>query len=425
MRAIATLLFFVLAACATPPAASADLNVLAERYVHLVLEIGAHEEGYIDAYYGPPEWKTEADAHPRSVAQLKMDADALKAELTAAVANAANPADARRARTLEIYVSSARFRLDMIEGRRVPLADEAEALFGLRPNLRPLSSYDAALARVEAVVPGRGPLEQRVDAFLARYTIPEDRLTAVSQAAIAECRRRTLQHLPLPANERFDMELVTGQSWGAYNWYRGDNNSLIQINAGLPVRIDGAIGYGCHEGYPGHHVQGISAERLYRENGWVEFSVAPLFSPQGPLNEGAGNYGVELAFPGDEREQFEASVLYPLAGLDPAAAPALAAYREAIDELAGARLTIAAMYLGGEIDRERAIELTQRYQLMSRQRAERTVAFSEQYRSYVINYSAGEDLVRAYIERAGPSAEARWAAYASILNQPTLPEHLQ
>jgi hypothetical protein len=274
-------------------------------------------------------------------------------------------------------------------------------------------------------VPGEGPLAQRIDAFLARYSIPPDRLTPVMQAAIAECRRRTLAHFELPENERFDMELVTGQSWGAYNWYRGNNHSLIQINAGLPVRIDSAVGTGCHEGYPGHHVQGISAERLYRERGFVEYSVLPLFSPMGPLNEGAGDYGVELAFPDDEKAAFERRVLYPLAGLDPATAPALEAFDAAMDELDGVRLTIAAMFLGGEIDRERAIELTQRYQLMSRERAERTVAFAEHYRSYVINYSTGEDVVRAYIERAGSSADARWRAYESILNQPTLPEHLR
>lgn len=424
MRAIASLLF-LLAACATAPASPSDLNALAERYVRLSLEIGTHEEGYIDAYYGPEAWKTEAEANPRSVAQLKTDADALRAELAAAVASANDPDAARRARTLEVYVSSARFRLDMIEGRRVPLADEAEALFNLRPDLRPLASYDAALARVDAAVPGEGPLAQRVDAFLGRYSIPEDRLTAVMQAAIAECRRRTLAHFDLPENERFEMELVTGVSWGAYNWYRGNNHSLIQVNAGLPVRIDTAIGYGCHEGYPGHHVQGIAAERLYRERGFVEYSVLPLFSPMGPLNEGAGNYGVDLAFPGDEQAEFETRVLYPLAGLDPATAPALTAFDDAMSELDGTRLTIAAMYLGGEIDRERAIELTQRYQLMSRERADRTVAFAEQYRSYVINYSTGEDVVRAYIERAGSSADARWRAYESILNQPTLPEHLR
>jgi len=424
MRAIASLLF-LLAACTTAPVPSADLNPLAERYVRMALEIGTHEEGYIDAYYGPEAWRTEAEANPRSVAELKTETDALRAEFAAIASAAADDVTARRARTLEVYASSARFRLDMIEGQRVPFVDEAERLFNLRPTVRPLSSYDAALERIEAVAPGQGALAARVEAFVARYSIPQDRLTAVMQAAIAECRRRTLAHFELPENERFDMELVTGQSWGAYNWYRGNNHSLIQINASLPVRIDSAVGYGCHEGYPGHHVQGIAAERLYRERGYVEYSVLPLYSPLGPLNEGAGNYGVELAFPGAEREAFETRVLYPLAGIDPAAAPALTAFRRATDELAGARLTIASMYLGGEIDRERAIGLAQRYQLMTRDRAERSIAFVEQYRSYTINYATGEDLVRAYIERAGSTPEARWRAYESILTQPTLPEHLQ
>jgi hypothetical protein len=42
----------------------------------------------------------------------------------------------------------------------------------------------------------------------------------------------------------------------------------------------------------------------------------------------------------------------------------------------------------------------------------------------VINYSSGEDLVRAYAERAGADNDARWRAYENILNQPTLPEDL-
>ena len=120
----------------------------------------------------------------------------------------------------------------------------------------------------------------------------------------------------------------------------------------------------------------------------------------------------------------EAATLYPLASLDPATAPALQALRDAMRDLSGARLTIAAMYLDGELDRERALELTQRYQLMSRARAEQSLAFTERYRSYVINYSAGEDLIRAYVERSGDSAEAQWAAYASIMPELMLPADL-
>jgi hypothetical protein len=387
--------------------------------------MGTHEEGYIDAYYGDPAWKTEAEANPRDRAALKDAMDALHAEITSALGQAHDPEVQRRARTLQAYVASGRFRLDMMDGARVPFVEEAERLFALRPTLRPLESYDATLAQIDTLVPGRGALADRVDAFLNRVVIPADRVQAGLEAAIAECRRRTAAHLTLPENERFEMELVRDQSWGAYNWYRGDNHSLIQINTDLPRPISSAIGTGCHEGYPGHHVQGIYAERLYRERGWVEYSIMPLFSPQGPLNEGGGNYGVDLAFPGDEKLIFERDVLFPLAGLDPAGAAAYRQLTDATDVLRGATLTIDQMYLDGEIDRARFIELTQRYGLVSRARAEQSLDFVEYYRAYVINYSTGEDVVRAFVERAGADQDARWRAYESILNQPTLPEDLQ
>src|SRR5262249_10001192 len=144
----------------------------------------------------------------------------------------------------------------------------------------------------------------------------------VINAAIGECRRRTLQHIPLPPNENFHMETAQHQSWGAYNWYHGNAQSVIQVNTDFPVAIDRALGLGCHEGYPGHHVQGIYSEKLYKDRGWIEFSVAPLFSPQGPIDEGGANFGVDLAFPGPQRLAYETTTLYPLAGLNPDTAPA-------------------------------------------------------------------------------------------------------
>jgi hypothetical protein len=274
------------------------------------------------------------------------------------------------------------------------------------------------------LLPGQSPLAERVEAFRNRYVIPSNRLEAVMDAAIAECRRRTLAHIQLPANEHFTMKFVTHQNWSAYNWYQGGNQSLIQVNTDLPVFIDRAVALGCHEGYPGHHLQGIYNERQYLEGGLVEFSVAPLYAPASPLNEGGADYGIDLAFPREERVRFETAVLYPLAGLDPAAAPVYATLREALRDLSGARLTIAARYLDGQIDRPRALELTQRYQLISLKRAEQSLAFTEQYRSYVINYSAGKDLISAYADRAGQDDATHWAAYQRIFSEMMLPMDL-
>jgi hypothetical protein len=42
----------------------------------------------------------------------------------------------------------------------------------------------------------------------------------------------------------------------------------------------------------------------------------------------------------------------------------------------------------GRIDRAEAVELTRKYQLVSAARAEQSIAFTDQYRSYVINYGS-------------------------------------
>src|SRR3546814_2439475 len=96
---------------------------------------------------------------------------------------------------------AAETRLMMMQGRRFPFAEEAERLFGVRPVLKPLTAYDAARTKVAALVPGDGPLAQRVERYLDRFTIPEDRLEKVFDAAIARCRGRTAAHVAMPAGE--------------------------------------------------------------------------------------------------------------------------------------------------------------------------------------------------------------------------------
>ncbi|MEQ1784789.1 MAG: hypothetical protein ABMA14_25865, partial [Hyphomonadaceae bacterium] len=223
---IAGLAAFVLAGCASVGAGNSrsspvPLDTLARDYVRLVLEIDAHESGYVDAYFGPESWREEALKNPRMLPELKAQADALVQALTwyAVVGGENTP----RVRVLLADVASARFRLDMVDGKRVPFADEAERLFALRPVLKPLAAFDGALARIDALVPGTAPLSERVETFRSRYSIPDERVQLVMDAAIAECRKRTAAYIPLPPGESFSMELVKGQSWGAYNYYLGGN----------------------------------------------------------------------------------------------------------------------------------------------------------------------------------------------------------
>lgn len=423
------LLATALAACEpAPPAKPGDsLDSIARDYVRLSLTIGEKEDGYIDAYYGPPELQAEAKAEaPKlSLPELAKRTDALAARV-AALGKAPMGLEARRAAFLAAQLTAAKTRLGMMAGETLSFADEAKGLFGITPELRLLASYDPVLAKIEALVPGPGPLSARVDAFQNRFTIPADKLKPVFGAAIAECKARTAMHIALPKAERFDMKFVTGKSWSGYNYYLGNSTSRIEINTDLPIRISRAVDLGCHEGYPGHHVlNALLEERLVKGKGWVEYSVYPLYSPQSLIAEGSANYGIDLAFPGPERLAYETAVLYPLAGLSTADAARYAGLQDAMKALAGARFTIARELLEGRIDEAEAVRLVQRYQLVSPERAKQSIAFTKQYRSYVINYGLGQDMVRADVEAAGPSPQARWKRMEAIISEPTLPSDLR
>ena len=407
------------------PASAQALSDIAATYLKLTLEIGTHEAGYIDAYYGPPELKAAAEAAPRDKPALLAATRELTTRLATTARRLSDPLDRRRAAFLRAQLRAAETRLMMMEGTRFAFADEAERLFGVRPQLKPLADYDHHLAAVEALVPGDGPLVDRVEAYLDGFTIPKDRLQKVFDVAIARCRGRSLAHIPMPAGESFRLEFVTGKSWSGYNYYQGAYHSLIQVNTDLPIRLSRAIDLGCHEGYPGHHLLNMKLEeKLVKERGWTEFSVYPLYGPQSLIAEGTANYGIDLAFPGASKAETERDVLMPLAEIPVPADDRYWNLLAATKALGGARLTIAQQYLDGVIDRPTAVALTQKYLLVSQKRAEQSVSFTDQYRSYVINYGLGEAMVRAHVERGKPGRDEMWRRMAKLVSEPTLPSDL-
>lgn len=403
---------------------------ISERYVKLVLALGEHDSDYVDAYYGPPPWRDAVKAQRPGLLEI----DAAAAELLGRLSASAPAAEAEEAvklrhTYLKRQLESLRARVAMLSGKRFSFDDESRALYDAVAPVNSETHFEKLLASLSARFPGEGALIDRYDAWRRQFVVPSDRLDAVFTAAIKECRARTLRHIALPPEESFIVEYVKGRSWSAYNWYQGGFKSLIQVNTDLPIYIDRAIDLACHEGYPGHHVYNALLEKtLVRDRGWKEFSVYALFSPQSLIAEGTANYGIEVAFPGHERQEFERRVLFPLAHLDGAKADDYYAVYELVDQLAYAGNEAARRYLNGEIDARAAAGWLERYALMPRARAEQRVRFFDQYRSYVINYNLGKDLVRAYIERHGGVASApekRWQEFEKLLSSPRLPSGLR
>src|SRR5262245_6009058 len=68
----------------TSHAQDRSMNSLAEQYVRLVLAVGQHDADYVDAYYGPPEWRKEAEAQKLPLTEIASRAAALSRDLAAA-----------------------------------------------------------------------------------------------------------------------------------------------------------------------------------------------------------------------------------------------------------------------------------------------------------------------------------------------------
>jgi hypothetical protein len=273
----------------------------------------------VDAYYGPPQWQKEAEEAKPRLADIDREAAAVENALVAARPAPSSEEILRlRHEYLTKQLAALRARVAMLGGTALTFDEESKALYDAVAPTHADGEFDAVLKELESRLPGEGTLSERFDRFRSRFTIPKDRLDATFKAAIEGCRSRTLAHLSLPAGESFVVEYVTNKSWSGYNWYQGNYHSLIQVNTDLPIFADRAIDLACHEGYPGHHVYNVLLEKtLVRDRGWVEFSVYPLRSPQSLVAEGSANYGIDIAFPSAERLQFERSVIFPTAGLDP------------------------------------------------------------------------------------------------------------
>jgi hypothetical protein len=423
----------VLAACASTGSSSTAaqgeaMDRVAESYVKLVLAVGRHDPDYVDAYYGPPEWKAASDSVKRPLTDIRGEASAL---ITALEGNP--PADGAdemvrlRHRFLLAQLRSLVARADMLGGKRLSFDEESKALYDAVAPTHPESHFQRILDRLDAALPGQGTVVERYDAFRRGFIIPARKLDTVFTAAIEACKERTARHIALPPGESFTVEYVTDKSWSGYNWYQGNHRSLIQVNTDLPIYVDRALDLACHEGYPGHHVYNALLEhRLRRGRGWVEYTAYPLFSPMSLIAEGTANYGVQLAFPGEERLRFERDVTFPLAGLDPARADEYYRLKALVDELSYAGNEAARRYLNGEIDARQAAQWLTRYAMYSPPRAEQRVRFMDQYRSYVINYNLGQDLVREYVERsAGADRRRRWEVFAELISSPRLPGDLR
>jgi hypothetical protein len=306
---------------------------------------------------------------------------------------------------------------------RLDLIEDTRRRFGFEPVFAPLSAFDPIIEQLEQDMPGDGALAERITEMRAAASVPPDRIEAVFNAALDECRRRSAPYFDL-SDESVEVQFTDDDLTPAQALYQGGGRTIVRISRTIPTDVDRLLVHACHEAYPGHHLHFTAMDRvLFRRNGWAEYGAGLDADPLFAGAEAVAEYGVGLAFPVEERVAFLRDVLMPLAGKRMEHEAQWRAFLTARPRLLGSSATIAGEVLSGRIDAETGQQLLVRYRLQSPQAASQTMRMISAFGGGLI----ASDLGWAAVEQAmaGRSIEERWRLLRRIQEQPMLLSDVQ
>ncbi len=400
---------------------------IAADYLLLALRLDQHIPGLVDGYFGPADLKARVDMEQRRPpAVLRADVGALAERVTTEV----DDPDRRAWLTAQLAALDAHARV--LDGDPLGYLDHVERCLGFRPIRHEDALFDAAAAEIDAVLPGAGPLHERLAAWDRELEVPVDRLLAVVGWLVERFRARSAVHFGLPVGEDLRVGLVRGQPWTAYNWYDGGRRSRIDINTDLPMTASYLLVTVAHETFPGHHLEQAWQEAdLVDGQGRLEGSVLLLNTPESTLSEGLAEYGTSIAAPSDERAGLLVE-LFERAGLPIAADPARAldvatravAIARAREVLGASRETAALLRHADGATHEVVLDYLRDVGRFEPAVAAKRLEFIEHplWRAYIFVYHDGEALVRRWVEVA-PEAD-RIDRFGRLLHERLTPGRL-
>lgn len=351
----------------------------AEDYVLLGLRLGRHVDGLVDSYYGPAELKDEADAgEPVEPARLADEA----ARLHGALGDG----------WLRDQVHGLWTYARVLAGERLSYSDEVEGCYGVRPQRTPESAYEQAHAELDELLPGDGTLQERRLAWRERHLCPGQRAVPIVEELLPLLRARTAEVVELPEGERVTVEPVSDEPWWAFNYYLGGLHSRVVLNTDVPTTGLDLLHLAAHEVYPGHHAEHAVKERLLG----VEESIAMVPTPQSVIGEGIAEAGIEIVL--DDATKEEAHAVIRRHGVELADPELSERIAKTFEGLRDVSLNAAISIFEDGLSEQDAQGYVQRWTLDTPDQAAQSIRFvtDPTWRSYVITYSAGRDLVRAY-----------------------------
>lgn len=238
-----------------------DSGTLIREYLLLGLRFDRVEEGYVDSFTGDAALRRQvADEPTPDPADLARQAQRLLEEVPHA-----DGLDAQRSGYLAAHLKALACAGRKFAGQDVGFVEEVREYFDVDIAKGDPDRYRDAHRRLDEALGGSGPLAQRLQAYRAAEEIPPERLEESIHAFSSALRDTVRATYPLPDGETITYEVVTDKPWSGFNYYKGNYQSTVAVNADLKQQMSNLPRLVAHESYPGHHT-----EHCRKEFGLVE-----------------------------------------------------------------------------------------------------------------------------------------------------------
>jgi hypothetical protein len=306
-----------------------------------------------------------------------------------------------------------------LAGDAVPFRREIELCMGVPVGPGSEDDYNAAHRELDGLLPGRGPLGERLAAHRSADELPADRLLPAVRALSEALRERVAPVYGLPDGESVGFEVVDDAPWAALHQYRGAHRSVVRLNAAGRVRAGQLAQLVAHEAYPGHHTELCRVQDGPVAAGEVEHAVTLVLSPCSTVAEGLADAGL-AALLGPGWGRWAAGVLAEVGVRTDG--ELTERVDRAMEGLLRVRQDAALLLHDRGASEDDVVAHVKRWSLVSEERARQQLRFLTHplWRAYISTYVEGFELLSRWLG-ARPAGQPVAERFLRLLDEPLTP----
>ena len=312
-------------------------------------------------------------------------------------------------------------RTAVLLGEKISFDEMTKGCYDLQAPAYDYSKFDSILKELDEVLPGHGPLEQKVADFREKIRVPREKLPttltavtkifhdfAVKNMDISKENMPRLRFKDLGGKMEF-LSILFG-----YDYHKIDLERNLALD--FPYTVDNIVEIIGHEMEPGHLTHYEFRLKTMIDTGYPEMSIIAQYSPSSGFWEGSARWAVHMCFDGsmDKLIDFEKDVIFELGGLDKGLVECMPVWHKFMDISAYGKLEVTRNRWDGIWTKEEGAKWMEKYLIVSPGRGYELVDNLASDDGHFVSHNYAKDVVKNYFNSVCKNTKEQWELYQKL-----------